>query len=50
MRENVNQELKQIQSDDATKQKMFEILKKFHFELERDDEEMVDSSDNENGI
>lgn len=50
MRENVNQELKQIQSDDSTKQKMFEILKKLHFEFEGDDEEMVDSSDNEDGI
>lgn len=34
MRENVVKELQQMQSDDETKQKMLDILKRFHSEEE----------------
>ncbi|KAG7607186.1 putative Zinc finger HIT domain-containing protein [Arabidopsis thaliana] len=37
MRDNVNDELKQVRSDDQTKRKMLEILKRFHEEEEEDD-------------
>ena len=37
MRENVVQELQQIQPDEQTKHKMLDILKRFHSEEEMDD-------------
>lgn len=36
MRDNVVEELQQMQSDDGTKQKMMDILKRFHLEEETD--------------
>ncbi|XP_047330579.1 zinc finger HIT domain-containing protein 2 [Impatiens glandulifera] len=39
MRENVVQELRQLQTDDESKQKMLDILKRVHGEEEDDDEE-----------
>lgn len=37
MRENVVDELRQLQPDDGTKQKMLDILKRFHSEEETED-------------
>ena len=36
MRENVEEELRQLQRDDETKHKMLDILKRFHSEDETD--------------
>ncbi|XVF53139.1 hypothetical protein PTKIN_Ptkin05aG0076200 [Pterospermum kingtungense] len=46
MRENVVEELRQLQPDDETKRKMLEILKRFHSEEETDslDEDVDDST------
>lgn len=37
MRDNVVEELQQLQPDDESKQKMLDILKRFHSEEEMDD-------------
>lgn len=43
MRDNVVEELQQLQPDDESKQKMFDILKRFHSEEEMDDMDEDDS-------
>ncbi|XP_010461056.1 PREDICTED: zinc finger HIT domain-containing protein 2-like [Camelina sativa] len=52
MRENVNDELKQVRSDDQTKTKMLEILKRFHEEEEEDGgiDSITDDDDDEGSI
>lgn len=46
MRENVVDEMRQMQPDDGTKQKMLEILKRLHSQEESDTmEEEIDSMD-----
>ncbi|CAH8280720.1 unnamed protein product [Arabidopsis lyrata] len=50
MRENVNDELKQVRSDDQTKTKMLEILKRFHEEEEEDDGGIDSITDDEGSI
>ncbi|KAK4601146.1 hypothetical protein RGQ29_010638 [Quercus rubra] len=44
MRENVVEELQQMQPDDETKQKMLDILKRFHSEEETDSMDVDDST------
>lgn len=44
MRENVMEELKQVQPDDETKRKMVDILKRFH------SEEEMNSDDDGDGL
>lgn len=45
MRENVVEELRQLRTDDSTKQKTLDILKRFHSE-----EEMEDFDEDEDGM
>ncbi|KAL1204034.1 hypothetical protein V5N11_011876 [Cardamine amara subsp. amara] len=49
MRENVNDELRQVRSDDQTKTKMLEILKRFHSE-EEDEDGGIDSMTDDEGL
>ncbi|GMP31339.1 hypothetical protein CsSME_00005595 [Camellia sinensis var. sinensis] len=46
MRENVMEEMRQLQPDDENKQKMLDILKRFHSEEEMDnmDEDVISAS------
>ncbi|XP_010444303.1 PREDICTED: zinc finger HIT domain-containing protein 2-like [Camelina sativa] len=50
MRENVNDELKQVRSDDQTKTKMLEILKRFHEEEEDGGIDSITDDDDEGSI
>ncbi|KAL6974303.1 hypothetical protein U1Q18_028484 [Sarracenia purpurea var. burkii] len=50
MRENVVEELRQLQPDDNTKQKMMHILKRFHLEEERESMDEDDSTLSEDTI
>ncbi|EOA13462.1 hypothetical protein CARUB_v10026505mg [Capsella rubella] len=50
MRENVNDELRQVRSDDQTKTKMLEILKRFHEEEEEEDGGIDSITDDEGSV
>uniref|UniRef100_A0A1J3CU49 Zinc finger HIT domain-containing protein 2 n=1 Tax=Noccaea caerulescens TaxID=107243 RepID=A0A1J3CU49_NOCCA len=49
MRENVVDELRQVRSDDQTKTKMLEILKRFHSEEEEEEDWGIDSITDDEG-